>query len=146
MAPIIAEHEPQVRAQVLADFAASGVIPTQQDLEAAVAAGLQKLIDEAVQAYIDGDLADDLEAALEPLLRLELAPTHFGKLQSDGILTIPDFDLIFVEERSAFYYRDHYFRKIETTRAKRLADNLVRKPRYRPTPQGPVFIRQKQVR
>jgi hypothetical protein len=136
---IVADNETDVRAQVLADFAASGVIPTPEQVDAAVAAGLQALIDADVQAYVDGALSADLEAALQPLLRLELKPTHFGKLQSEDILKIEDYDLIHFHHRDAFYYRDHYEPLVEDTKAKRLADNLRSKPAYRSTPDGPVF-------
>ncbi len=141
VAPIILSREPQVRTAVLQAFADRGVIPTQQDVDAAVSAELQALLDEAKKAYAEGDLAEDLEAAIEPLLRLELAPNDAGQLQEDGLLTIPAFDRVFIAARKTYYYRDHFFADIETTKDKRIADNLASKPRYHSTPQGPVLVR-----
>lgn len=137
---IVTANEPTERAAVLAEFATSGVIPTPEQIEAAVAARLQALVDADVEAYIDGPLAADLEARLLPLLRFELDADHFGRLQSDGVLELRDFDLVRIAARDAFYYRDHYVAAIETTAAKRRADNLRSKPRYRSTPTGPVFL------
>jgi hypothetical protein len=139
-ASITAAQEPTVRAKVIADFAAAGIIPTQQDIDNAVAAALQALINEAVSAYADSTLATDLEAALQPLLRFQLSPTQFGELQTKGVLTIEGFDLIHVHATHRFYYRDHYQSKIETTAALRKADNLINRPRYRTTPTGPEFL------
>jgi hypothetical protein len=137
---IWADHEAAVRMQVLADFAALGLFPTSEEIEAAVAAGIQPFIKANVDAYLLGALPSDLYAALLPLLRLELAQTHFGKLQQDGILIIKFFDLVHVPARNAFYYRDRFVASLENTPAKRKADNLYSKPRYRSTPEGPVFL------
>jgi hypothetical protein len=137
---IWADHEAGVRMQVLADFSAMGLFPTQEEIDAAVAAGIQPFIKANVDAYLLGPLPAELDAALRPLLRLELAQTHFGKLQQDGILIIKYFDLVHVPARQAYYYRDHYVAALENTTAKRIADNLYSKPRYRSTPEGPVFL------
>ncbi len=137
---ITLDEAANVRAQVIADLDASGVIPTQQQIDAAVAAQLQIRIDADVKAYEDGALAADLEAALLPLLRLQLAPTHFGALQAQGVLSINDFDLIQLTESNRFYYRDRYSARLEKTPAVREADNLVNRPRFRSTPTGPEFI------
>ncbi len=137
---IWADHEAEVRMQVLANFAASGLFPTSEEIEAAVAAGIQPFIKANVDAYLLGPLPSELDAALLPLLRFELAQTHFGKLQQDGILIIKYFDLVHVPARNAYYYRDHYVAALENTPAKRIADNLHSKPRYRSTPDGPVFL------
>lgn len=139
-ATITANQEATVRAQVIADFATSGVIPTQPEVDAAVARALQTLIDTEVTAYVDGALTADLDAALLPLLRLQLAPTHFGELQAKGVLTIKDFDLIHLTASNRFYYRDHFDGTVEKTAAQRQADNLPHRPRYRSTATGPEFI------
>jgi hypothetical protein len=76
-----------------------------------VAAVLQQLIGADLQAYVGGELPADLDAALQPLLSLELAPTRFGELQSAGLLTIKEFDLVFIRKRGTFYYRDHYVKQ-----------------------------------
>ena len=136
---INADNEAAVRARVIADFSASGVIASQQQIDEGVAAGLAALVEADIQAFIDGALAGELDAALLPLLRLELAPTHFGALQQRGVLSIKDFDLIHLSATNKFYYRDHFDRKLENTPAKKKADNLPSKPHYRSTPDGPAF-------
>jgi hypothetical protein len=129
---ITAAHEAEVRAAVLADFAANGIIPTPEQVDAAVAARLQALIEADVAAYEDGALAADLDAALEPLLTFELSPDGFGRLQKARILKILEFDLVHVtaDGRDQYYYRDHYDAETEKPPADRLADNLLSKPRY----------------
>ena len=102
----------------------SAFVPTRGD-------ALQGLIHDAARAH---------QAALQTLLRAELAPTHFGERHQAGLLTISSFERIFVAPRRTFCYRDRYVPKLETTRARRLADNLARTPRLRSTLQGPVFI------
>lgn len=126
--------------QVLANFAALGLFTTNEEIETAVAAGIQPFNKANVNAYLLGALPSDLDAALGPLLRLELAQTHFGKLQHDGVLIIKFFDLVHVPAPDAFYYRDHFVASLENTPAKRKADNLYSKPGYRSTPQGLVFL------
>jgi hypothetical protein len=129
---VAADHEAAVRAAVLDEFAANGIIPTSEQVEAAVAARLQDLVDEDVAAYEAGALADDLAAALEPLLTFELSPDQFGRLQTARILKILEFDLVHVTAsgRDRYYYRDHYDASVERPPADRLADNLLSKPRY----------------
>jgi hypothetical protein len=129
---ITADHEAEVRAAVLADFAAAGIIPTPEQVESAVAARLQALIEEDVAAYEAGALTDDLAVALEPLLTFELSPDQFGRLQKARILKILDFDLVHVtaDGQDRYYYRDHYDHDTEKPPADRLADNLLSKPRY----------------
>ncbi|MCC7062757.1 MAG: hypothetical protein IT456_08140 [Planctomycetes bacterium] len=137
---IIAAHEAEVRAQVLAEIAATGVFVAPDEVEARVAAGLQAFIDAAVAEYEAGQLTGDLEARLLPLLRFELGATHIGKLQQQGVLTVAEFDLVHLAARDQYYYRDRYVPALETTPAKRLADNLRNMPRFESTPLGPVFV------
>jgi len=129
---ITADHEAEVRADVLAEFAAAGIIPTTEQVESAVAERLQALIEADVAAYEAGALTDDLAVALEPLLTFELSPDQFGRLQKARILKILDFDLVHVtaDGQDRYYYRDHYDHDTEKPPADRLADNLLSKPRY----------------
>lgn len=83
---------------------------------------------------------EEIEARIAPLSRFELDSRHFGRLQQANHLTIEEYDLIYVEDTDRYDYRDHYVPRIETTRAKRLADNLLSKPRFKSTPTGPVFL------
>lgn len=129
---ITTDHEAEVRAAVLADFAADGIIPTPEQVEAEVAIRLGQLIDEDVAAYEAGALSDDLAAALEPLLTFELSPDQLGRLQTAKILKILDYDLVHqtADGLDRYYYRDHYDAHTEKTPAERAADNLINKSRY----------------
>jgi hypothetical protein len=142
---ITRDHEPEIRDQVNAEFKAQGMIPTPEQVEAEVAERLEVRIDAAVNDYVTNALARDLKAALRPLLRFELAPTDFGRLQDQGILILrspvaEDLDLVHRRKTDRFYYRDHYVRAEETTLARREADNLRNLPQYRSTPAGPDFV------
>jgi hypothetical protein len=128
-----------IRSEVLDEFDAQGIIPTSEQVEAAVAARKQEIVDTAVAAYESGSLADDLTAAIAPLLRFELSPDQFGRLQEKGVLKIAKYELVEIGTEDRFYYRDRYVRAEEPTVAARLADNLHSKPRYRNTPTGRVF-------
>jgi len=119
---------------------AQGIIPTSEQVEAEVAARKQAIVDTAVAAYEAGSLADDLAAAIAPLLRFELSPDQFGRLQTAGLLKIAKYDLVEIGAEERYYYRDHYVRDEEPTKAARLADNLHSKPRYKNTPSGRVFL------
>jgi hypothetical protein len=138
-ARITAESEADIRTQVLAEFDAAGVIPTPEQVDARVAEELEKLIAADVKSYVDGPLAADLDAALLPLLRFELSPSGFGRLQHHDLLFLKDYIHVRVVEDDSFHYRDHYDPATETTPEEREADNLGSRPRYRSTPQGPVF-------
>ena len=129
-----------IRQEVLDAFDAQGIIPTSEQVEAEVAARKQAIVDTAVAAYEAGSLADDLAAAIAPLLRFELSPDQFGRLQTAGLLKIAKYDLVEIGAEERYYYRDHYVRAEEPTKAARLADNLHSKPRYKNTPSGRVFL------
>lgn len=139
-AEITAAEEAAIRAQVLADFANAGVVPTQEQVDTAVATRLQALIDEAVAAYVENELPADLDAAIDPLLRLEMQPTQFGRFQDAGLLKLAEYDLIELRAQERWYYRDRYDHATEKPPAKKEADNLPGKRRYRSTPTGPVFL------
>lgn len=128
-----------IRSEVFDEFDAQGIIPTDEQVEAEVAARKQKIVATAVAAYEESSLANDLAAAIAPLLRFELSPDQFGRLQTEGILRIAKYELVEIGTAERFYYRDRYVREEEPTTAAQLADNLVSQPRYRNTPTGRVF-------
>ena len=70
-----------IRSEVLDEFDAQGIIPTDEQVNEEVAARKRVIVDTAVAAYEAGSLADDLAAAIAPLLRFELSPDQFGRLQ-----------------------------------------------------------------
>jgi hypothetical protein len=137
-----------IRSEVLDEFDAQGIIPTDEQVEAEVAARKQKMVKDAIADYeaslfAGAFLAGDLKAAIEPLLRFELSPHEFGRLQTKGVLKILKYLLVKRQgdppEGDQYYYRDQYVPEEEPTIPVRLADNLDSKPRYRNTPSGRVF-------
>lgn len=128
-----------IRGEVLDEFDAQGIIPTDEQVEADVAARKQVIVDTAVSTYESTSLVDDLAAAVAPLVRFELSPDQMGRLQTKGLLKIAKYDLVEIGTEEQYYYRDHYVRAEETTPALRLADNLHSQPRYRNTPTGRQF-------
>jgi hypothetical protein len=138
-AQIRADKEAQIRADVDAHFAALGIFPTPDDVEAEVAARLQELVDAEVEDYKAGQLETDLEAALRPRLSFSLSPDELGRLQNGGLLELEAFDLIELRDPSParFYYRDRYSPKDEKRPIPgTLADNLRSLPRFRTLPDG----------
>ena len=131
--------DPIIRSEVLDEFDAQGIIPTDEQVEAEVAAQKQKIVVTAVAAYEETSLANDLAAAIAPLLQFELSPDQFGRLQTEGLLRIAKYELVEIGTAERYYYRDRYVREEEPTTAARLADNLHSQPRYRNTPTGRVF-------
>ena len=58
-------------------------------------------------------------------------------------MTINDFDRITTTDAQGqrrYYYRDRYVRKEEPTVAKRLADNLVNRPKFRTAHDGTIEL------
>jgi hypothetical protein len=138
-AQIRADQEAQIRADVDAHFAALGIFPTPDEVEAEVAARLKVLVDAEVEAYIAGQLDADLTAALQPRLRFSLSPDELGRLQNGGLLELEAFDLIELRDPSParFYYRDRYSAKDEKRPIPgTLADNLRSLPRFRTLSDG----------
>jgi len=138
-AQVRADQEAQIRADVEAHFAALGIFPTSEEVEAQVAAQIQVLVDAEVEAYIAGQLEADLEAAVRPRLNFSLSPDELGRLQDGGLLELEAFDLIELRDPSParFYYRDRYSPKDEKRPIPgTLADNLRSLPQFRTLPDG----------
>jgi hypothetical protein len=129
-----------IRLEVLDEFDARGIIPTDEQVDAEVTARKRKIVATAVAAYEESSLGNDLAAAIAPLLRFELSPDQFGRLQKEGLLRIAKYELVEIGTAERYYYRDRYVREEEPTTAARLADNLHSQPRYRNTPAGRVFV------
>ena len=132
-------EDSSIRAEVVDEFDAQGIIPTDEQVEAEVAARKLAKVAAAVALYEATSLADDLAAAIAPLLRFELSPDQMGRMQTKGLLKIAKYDLIEIGTEKSYYYRDRYVKAEEPTPAARRADNLHSQPRYRNTPTGRVF-------
>jgi len=133
-------QDPFIRNEVLDEFAAQGIIPTDEQVEEAVAAKKQKIVDDAIDAYEANSLEGDLKAAKLAAASFELSPHEFGRLQMAGLLKIAKYQLVKIKEDEQYYYRDRYVPEEEPTTEARLADNLQNKPKYRNTSTGRVFL------
>jgi hypothetical protein len=127
---IEAEQGDEIRQQVIAEFDAEGVTPSDEEVDRRVQERIDEILAERVDEYTGSRLDRDVEQALRPLLQLDMAPEHFAALQKQGILHLLDLEIVTM--RSGLrYYRDRpdFFRP----------DNLMAHPRYRSTPDGPVL-------
>lgn len=130
--PVIeAEQGEQIRQEVIAEFEADGVTPTEEEIVARVQARIDALLAEQTTAYTDSALFDSqLDQALRPLLKLDMPPENFAALQQQGILHLLGLEIITM--RSGLrYYRDRPDFN--------LRDNLMSLPHYTETPSGPAF-------
>lgn len=130
-AEIAASDGAQIRMDVTAEFADAGIVPTPEAFEARVAQIIAERAAPLVEAYREGRLEADVEVALEPQLRLRMAPEYFGALQKKGVLHLEELELITMRapgHAGFMYYRDH------PDGGPR--DNLLARPRYRETEDG----------
>jgi hypothetical protein len=130
-AEIDASDGAQIRADVTAEFAAAGITPSAEEFEARVAEVISERAAPVVDDYREGQLDNDVEVALEPQLRLSMAPEYYGALQKHGILHLEELELITMRApgyAGFMYYRDHPDGGPD--------DNLLSRPRYRETEDG----------
>jgi hypothetical protein len=127
---IEAEQGEQIRADVIAEFEADGVEPTEEEIVAKVQARIDAILEELTQGYIDGRMVDELAVALRPLLKLDMPPENFAAVQQKGILHLLGLEIITMRT-GLRYYRDRPDFN--------LRDNLMSLPRYTETPSGPEF-------
>lgn len=130
-AEIDASDGTQIRAKVTAEFAEEGITPTAEEFEARVAEVIAERAAPLVDDYREGRLDSDVEVALEPQLRLSMAPEYYGALQKQGILHLEELELITMRapgHTGFMYYRDH------PDGGPR--DNLLSRPHYRETEHG----------
>lgn len=90
-----------------------GMPPTQQQINERFQQKLDALVKEAFDAYKESaQYEQDVEAAVDSILRLDMAPNEYGLLQRRGILQVVGFDLIERHNRkfrpgtTILYYRD----------------------------------------
>jgi len=105
----VALHE-EARAELEAEL---GMPPTQQQIEERFQQKLAALVKEAFDAYKESaQYEQDIEAAVDSILRLDMGPNEYGLLQRRGILQVVGFDLIERHNRkfrpgtTILYYRD----------------------------------------
>ena len=96
--------------------------PTQEEIDEAVDAAVSALVDDAEVDYEATDLSDDADPLIAGVLRFDLVPAEFAKLQGAGVLAIAGKEIIRMASGTV-YYRDRpdfFFR-----------DNLLALRRYR---------------
>jgi hypothetical protein len=114
-AAITAEETDRLRQEL-------GREPTQEEIDDAVGARVSALVDDAEADYRDGDLPDDVDTALDRIVRFDLAPREHAALQDADVLVIEGKEIIRMRSGTV-YYRDHP--DFVT------ADNLLSLERYR---------------
>jgi hypothetical protein len=125
------EHGERLREEVIAELEDEGTPPTEEAINARVQARIDAMLAELVATHTGSvQFKRQLEAALRPLLRLDMPPENFAAIQKREVLHLLDLEVITM--RSGLrYYRDHpdFFKP----------DNLMSLPRYRATANGPEF-------
>ncbi len=134
-AEIVAAEGDEIRQQVTADLSEGGGTPTQEEIDAEV----ERRIQERLKAIMDGyESPTPLQMAflgtLEPYLRFDLSSEELVLLQKKGILVVDNALDVVEPRRLRTYLRDE-----PDPGPGGEADNLLKRPRYRPTPAGPVF-------
>jgi hypothetical protein len=137
-AEIVASEGDDIRQQVEADLSAGGATPTQEEIDTEVEVRIRERLKTRMDDY---ESPTPLEMAvagtLDQYLRFDLAPEELVALQEKEILVV-DTALDVIEPRRlqvSTYLRDNRFSEADVGED----DNLLKRPRYRPTPAGPVF-------
>jgi hypothetical protein len=109
---------------------------TQEEIDAEVEKRIQKKLKRVMDKYrspIPLRLARD--GSLEPLLRFDVSPEEFVLLHNEDVILIDGQ----VKEIHGRKVLDHV-RDIRFHGEEEQDDNLLQRPRYKPTPTGPVFL------
>lgn len=135
-AQIETDEAPQIRDEVIAEFQAEGVTPTEEEIVERVNERIDEIVAEREAEYIENELDAILEETLLPLLRFDLPPEHLAALQKKGVLSLKGFEIIALRDghppdSPLLYYRDHPDKDPK--------DNLLSCPHYTATTDGPVF-------
>ena len=120
--------------EVMADL---GPGATQEEIDAEVEKRIQKKLKKAMDKYHSpSPLRLARDGSMEPLLRFDLAPEELVMLQDKKILMVDGGELKTVRGRKVL----SYIRDIPRHGAEEEDDdNLLSRPRYKPTSAGPVF-------
>ncbi len=110
---------------------------TQDEIDAEVETRIQKKLKAAMDKYHSpSPLRLARDGSMEPLLRFDLAPEELVMLQDKKVISLDDGQLKTIHGRKVSdYSRDvaHYGPEEEDD------DNLLARPRYKPSPNGPIF-------
>ena len=124
------EQGAQLREEARVELEAElGTAPTPEQIEERFRQKLNALVNEAFAAYKESPQYDsDIEAAVDSILLLDMAPNEYGLLQRQGIVNVLGFDLIERHNRKhrpgtvILYYRDRADFDVR--------DNLLNKLKY----------------
>lgn len=134
-AQLLADEEPQIRQDVTDELTANGGTPTLEEIDAEVALRLEKRLKDEMD---DFEAPTPLEMAnsgiLESRIRWDLTPAEMFNLKTRGMISV-DSALQFIHgPNGKIYLRDHRGSGFEP------GDNLRERPRYKPGPDGPIFL------
>lgn len=110
---------------------------TQEEIDAEVEARIQKKLKRAMDKYHSPSalrLARD--GSMEPLLRFDLAPEELVMLQDKKVISLDDGQLKTIHGRKV---SDHSRDVANYGPEEEDDDNLLARPRYKPSPEGPIF-------
>jgi hypothetical protein len=119
--------------EVIADL---GPGATQEEIDAEVEKRIEKKLKKVMDKYhspVPLRLARD--GSLEPLLRFDVSPEELVMLQDKGVLVVDNGQLKTIHGDNV---HDH-IRDVPHHGEEEEDDNLLARPRYKPTPTGPVF-------
>ncbi len=119
-----------IRQQVIADLSAGGGTPTEAEIQAEVDARIEARVADVMGDH-DDPPALSLADELRPRLRFDLSPVEFVTLIDNSVLTLDGVDVVHDSFGRRPYIRDHPNHDPK--------DNLLNRPRYTPSPTGPVF-------
>ena len=131
---IKAVEGPAITQEVMADL---GPTATQEEIDAEVEKRIQKKLKKAMDKYHSpSPLRLARDGSMEPLLRFDLAPEELVMLQDKKVLVVDSGELKTIHGRKV----PNYIRDIRGHGGEEEDDdNLLSRPRYKPTPTGPVF-------
>jgi hypothetical protein len=123
----------QITQDVIADL---GPGAAQEEIDAEVEKRIQKKLKKVMDKYHSpAPLRLARDGSMEPLLRFDLSPKELVLLRDKKVIVVDDGQLKTIHGRKVLpYIRDIRFHGEEEE-----DDNLLSRPRYRPTAEGPVF-------
>lgn len=137
LARIIANDLEQITEEVTAELSSGGETPTPEDIQAEVDKRVDKKIRRAMDKYRSPEpLSLAFSGSLQPFLRFDITPQELVMLKKKDVLLIDGAVKVIKGRKVVDHVRD---------KPDLLAgpggeeDNLLNRPRYTPSPAGPVF-------
>jgi hypothetical protein len=133
------DHIKNVEGEAITEDVVADLGPdaTQEEIDAEVERRINKKLKKVMDKYHSpSPLRLARDGSLEPLLRFDVSPEELVMLRDKNVLTVDDGQLKTIHGSKVLdYIRDipHHGAEEEDD------DNLLSRPRYKPTPTGPVF-------